>query len=85
MDGAYFEVLMKQYCRYCGYCVAEPVYENTSWCDKKQKDISSNSCKTENHCKEFVFCEIDAFDPEKKYKPRHKKIVDNSQQSLFEV
>ena len=76
---------MKQYCRYCGYCIAETDFVGVSWCDKKQKEISSQSAKAENHCKDFVFCEIDAFNPENKYKPKlQKKPVDNSQQSLFE-
>ncbi|MBO6105864.1 MAG: hypothetical protein J6O99_08195 [Methanobrevibacter sp.] len=75
---------MKQYCRYCGYCIAETDFVGVSWCDKKQKEMSTKSAKTENHCKDFLFCEIDAFNPENKYKPRQKKPVDNSQQSLFE-
>ena len=38
--------------------------------------------KAENHCKQFLFCEIDAFDITKKYKPREKKVV-NKQPTLF--
>ena len=47
--------------------------------------MSSNSCKTENHCKEFVFNEIDAFNIESgRYKPREKKEkIDNGQLELF--
>ena len=77
---------MKQYCRYCGYCIAETDFVGVSWCDKKEKEMSSKSAKTENHCKDFVFCEIDAFNPESgKYKPREKKVtVNDNQPSLFE-
>ena len=76
---------MKQYCRYCGYCIAETDFENVSWCDKKEKEISSASAKRINKCKDFVFCEIDAFNNESgKYKPRTSKPKkDNLQLSLF--
>lgn len=74
---------MKQYCRYCAYCIGETDYVNVSWCSAKQKEMSCNTAKTINHCKEFVFNPIDAFNVEKgKYKPREKK-VDNGQGSLF--
>ena len=47
--------------------------------------MSSNSCKTENHCKEFVFNEIDAFNFEHKDKPMQKREkIDNGQLELFE-
>ena len=74
---------MNQYCRYCAYCIGETDYVNVSWCSAKQKEMSSNTAKTINHCKEFVFNPIDAFNVEKgKYKPREKK-VNNGQGSLF--
>ena len=61
---------MKQYCRYCAYCV----YGDVVWCDKLDKIIAFSSAKTINHCKHFVFCEIDALSGilQKKYKPRDK-------------
>lgn len=75
---------MKQYCRYCTYCIGETDFVNVSYCSAKQKEMSSNSCKTENHCKEFVFNEIDAFNFEHKYKPIQKKDkIDNGQLELF--
>lgn len=76
---------MKQYCRYCTYCIGETDYVNVSYCSAKEKEMSSNSCKTENHCKEFVFNEIDAFNFEHKYKPIQKREkIDNGQLELFE-
>lgn len=74
---------MKQYCRYCAYCIGETDFVNVSYCSVKEKEMSSNSCKTENHCKDFAFCEIDAFNCERKYKAREKKVEDN-QPSLFD-
>ena len=50
-----------QYCRYCAYCVGETDYVNVSWCSAKQKEMSSKSAKVANHCKEFIFNPIDAF------------------------
>lgn len=76
---------MKQYCRYCTYCIGETDFVNVSYCSAKQKEMSSNSCKTENHCKDFVFNEIDAFNFEHKYKPIQKKEkIDNGQLELFD-
>lgn len=76
---------MKQYCRYCAYCIAETDYVNTSWCELKQKEMSSKSAKTINHCKDFVFNEIDAFNIENgRYKPRvNREKIDNGQLELF--
>lgn len=74
---------MKQYCRYCTYCIGETDFVNVSYCSAKKKEMSSNSCKTENHCKEFVFNEIDAFNFEHKYKSIQKRVVDKRQLNLF--
>jgi hypothetical protein len=72
---------MKQYCRYCANCI----YGDVVWCDELEKIISEASAKTVNHCKHFVFNEIDAFNFEHKYKPIQKKEkVDNGQLELFE-
>ena len=60
---------MKQYCRYC----AHAYYGDAVWCDTKKKVIPDSTAKTENHCKEFFFNEIDVFycgNMDKKYKPR---------------
>ena len=65
---------MKQYCRYCANCV----YGDVVWCDELNKMMSESSAKNVNHCKHFVFNEIDVFDLDKKYKPRAEKPVDNS-------
>ena len=67
---------MKQYCRYCANCV----YGDVVWCDELNKIMSESSAKTVNHCKHFVFNEIDALggDLNKKYKQRAEKPVDNS-------
>ena len=69
---------MKQYCRYCGYLCTG----NGTWCEKKQKEIADSTAKTENHCKQFLFCELDAYDITKKYKAREKRVVVN-QPTLF--
>lgn len=67
---------MKQYCRYCAYAV-QPL-EGEVWCDELNKMMSELSAKVVNHCKHFVFNEIDVLDLDKKYKPRAEKPVDNS-------
>ena len=48
---------MKQYCRYCVHLAAG----NGTWCSKHEKEMSDSTAKRVNHCKDFDFCEIDAF------------------------
>ena len=60
---------MKQYCRYCIHCYTG----NGNWCDAKEKEYSDSYFKSVNNCKQFEFCEIDAFfENEKPYKPREE-------------
>lgn len=70
----------RQYCRYCAHCVA--TLDDIAWCEKLQKEMSESAAKRVNRCKEFLFNEIDAFNIGAKYKPREKKIPDDSP-SLF--
>ena len=71
---------MKQYCRYCCACC----YGDAVWCHIKKKTMSEEQAKKVNNCKEFVFNEIDVFDPNHKYKPRDNKEKNYEQLSLFE-
>ena len=72
---------IKQYCRYCGYCV----YGDVVWCDKLDKEMSEASAKRANTCKHFTFCEGDVFNPLHKYKPMQKREkIDNGQLELFD-
>ena len=48
---------MKQYCRYCAHLA----YGNGTWCSEHKKEMSDSTAKRVNHCKDFAFCEIDAF------------------------
>lgn len=48
---------MKQYCRYC----ANLCYGDFPWCEVKQKEIRVSTAKSVNHCKDFLFNELDAF------------------------
>lgn len=57
---------MKQYCRYCVHLHTP----NGIWCDAKGKELSENTAKSVNNCKQFVFCEEDAFFETDGYKPR---------------
>lgn len=58
---------MKQYCRYCAYLTAD------CYCECKKRCLSESTCKKVNKCKYFIFNEMDAFNPDKIYKPRVKK------------
>ncbi|MBH1941652.1 hypothetical protein I5677_12185 [Mobilitalea sibirica] len=65
---------MKQYCRYCANAVAADLIG--IWCEAKKKEYSASTAKAENHCTDFIYCDIDAFycgDDSKRYKPRIPK------------
>lgn len=70
----------RQYCRYCAHCVA--TLDGFAWCEKLQKEMSDSSAKRTNSCGDFLFNEMNAFNPEVKYNPRAKRVVDDSP-SLF--
>lgn len=60
---------MKQYCRYCAYLVTG----NGTYCEKRQKELSDSYAKHINNCKDFEFCEIDAYCETSGYKPRNTR------------
>lgn len=58
---------MKQYCRYCVHLATG----NGTWCSEHRKELSDSYAKHTNTCKDFSFCEIDAFgENQKPYQPR---------------
>ena len=77
---------MKQYCRYCAHLA----YGNGTWCSKHKKEMPDNTAKRVNHCKDFDFCEIDAFcenlagyHPRESYRARKNAEPQSEQTSLF--
>lgn len=69
---------MKQYCRYCAYlCVGDIPY-----CNVKEQTMSESSAKCVNQCRDFDFCEIDAFDETDGYRPKKVKVNDGEQIAL---
>lgn len=70
---------MRQTCEYCCYLCTG----NGIWCDKKNKTMAESTSKSTNHCKDFLFTEISAYDLTKIYKPREKRKVENHQPTLF--
>lgn len=78
---------MNHYCRYCSHCIAQGGDEAV--CEENNEMVKKTSVR--NGCKQFVFCEIDAFyfnrsdNPEDaKYHPREpKKKQCDGQISLF--
>jgi len=77
---------MKQYCRYCIFLYVN----NVPYCTAKNDFRSIGSCKRENHCKEFIFANVDpeyqdAFGETNGYIPKVCKEKDvKGQLSLFE-
>ena len=77
---------MTQYCRYC----ISLAYGNGTWCSKHGKEMSDSAAKRVNHCKDFDFCEIDAFGenlagyhPREPYRKRTDAEPPDEQISLF--
>lgn len=61
---------MRQYCRYC----ANFVTGNGDWCEELKKEVGESAAKRPNKCKSFLFCEIDAFNLNRKYKSRGEEM-----------
>ena len=57
---------MRQYCRYCAHFVTG----NGNYCERRRFEPSDEYAKRANNCKQFDFCEIDAFGIEHRYTPR---------------
>ena len=76
---------MRQYCRYCANCIAQD--DDFAVCETLDKYLSKASARRTNTCKHFSFNEIDAFDLDKKYKPRAKaeKEEIKDEPSLFDL
>lgn len=61
---------MKQYCRYC----AALIVGDFPYCRTKERFVSEYAAKRTNNCKDFEFCETDAFlENPRPYTPRKKK------------
>lgn len=60
---------MKQYCRYCAYLVTG----NGTYCTAHEKEISDSYAKHVNTCKDFDFCEMDAYCETSGYKPKNTR------------
>ena len=56
---------MKQYCRYCVYCIENDTY----YCMSKQKQLSKNSIRVVNNCPEYDYCGEDIITG-KEHKPK---------------
>lgn len=72
---------MKQYCRYCNNLVTG----NGTYCYAKEKEIADSTAKSVNHCKDFVFNEIDAFFETDGYKPRNSRPSKAFQRNIVEI
>ena len=77
---------MTQYCRYC----ISLAYGNGTWCSKHKKEMSDSTAKRVNHCKDFGFCEIDAFGenlagyhPREPYRERTDAEAQGEQLTIF--
>lgn len=75
---------MKQYCRYCVHLTVG----DWPWCGIRERFISESAARRMNHCRNFEFCEMDAFlENERPYTPRKEKHqepgITNADQTTF--
>jgi hypothetical protein len=71
---------VKQYCRYCAFCIAP---DDEYYCDLKDTFVSGRS---ENHCKDFALSELgDADGSGRQYRPRAEKRVESSIQGQMRM
>lgn len=78
---------MKQYCRYCANACLQDDY--SFYCCKKRNLYDVTYAKRVNNCKDFVFCPMDLFNPNREYSPNKNKtqrLHDDGyeQQSIFD-
>ena len=78
---------MKQYCRYCAHLATG----NGTWCAAHEREMSDSAAKRLNHCKDFDFCEIDAFGenlagyhPREPYRERAAEEAQGEQMNFWE-
>ena len=77
LDDGFGERSLMKHNQYCRYCV-NLVTGNGIYCTALNKEKSEASTKAVNYCKHFEFCEIDAYDLKRKYKPKERKPRDSS-------
>lgn len=66
---------MKQYCRYCAFCIEGDCY----YCTNKGKVLSESYIKHTNTCKDFTLSELGDVITGRKYQPHkiyHGKQID---------
>lgn len=70
---------MKQYCRYCAFCIRGDVY----YCVEKNTVLRKNATKAANTCADYVESELGDVDTGKMYKPRKEKENNVEQTKIF--
>lgn len=74
---------MKQYCRYCAYCI-QP---DTFYCTAFDKQLTSRKVMAVNNCEDFALSDAGDVETGRIYRPRERKVIsdeDGAQLSLFD-
>lgn len=74
---------MRQYCRYCAFCI-QP---DTFYCTALDKQLTSRQVMAVNSCDDFVLSKHGDVETGQTYRPRERKTVaeeDGTQLSLFD-
>ena len=60
---------MKQYCRYCAYCISVDII----YCTYHKKELDCFAVRRVNHCRDFILSEMGDCETGKQYRPRKPK------------
>lgn len=60
---------MRQYCRYCSFCIDG----NGLYCTSHEKSLTEKQFRRENHCPEFILSELGDVRTGNQYRPKKPK------------
>lgn len=64
---------MKQYCRYCAFCIPHRDYDRYYYCTDGEREITYAQSRKANKCENFALSDLGDVDTGKEYKPRGKR------------
>lgn len=74
---------MRQYCRFCAFCISDEGFR----CTALDKELTSRKVSAVNKCDDFVLSEYGDCETGQRYHPRERKVIaedQGTQLSLFD-
>ena len=66
---------MKQYCRYCAFCISGDCY----YCTDHEEVLSDSKIRRVNHCVDFALSDLGDVDSGKHYQPMKQRKAEGEQ------